>query len=187
VVHRRGAFRCHLAAEDPGEESAHARTYRQLTRDGFVSFFRERYGRTVILLIAMGASRADAEDAAQEAMVLAWNQWEAIREPAAWVRTVAVRAYLKAVRARGRETVLPDDSFELAASPDLGVFTEEQQHVLGLLRGLPAGQRTVAALFYDELTCEEIAELVGKPTATVRSQLRHARSSLKGMMTSGGV
>lgn len=187
-MHRRGAFRCHPAAEDPGEGSAHARTNRQLTDNGFVSFFRERYGRTVVLLIAMGASRADAEDAAQEAMAMAWNQWESIRDPAAWLRTVAVRAYLKQARARDSQAVPLDQSaVDPAAEPDLGVFTGEQQHVLGLLRRLPDGQRTIAALFYDGLTCDEIAELAGKPPATVRSQLRHARNSLKEMVTSGGV
>jgi RNA polymerase sigma-70 factor (ECF subfamily) len=159
-----------------------------LTENGFDSFFLERYSRTVVLLIAMGASRADAEDATQEAMVLAWNQWESIHDPAAWVRTVAVRAYLRQARARGSQTVsLNESAYEPATAPDLDVFTEEQQHVLGLLRGLPAGQRTVAALFYDGLTCEEIAELAGKPPATIRSQLRHARNSLKGMMASGGI
>lgn len=187
-MHRRGAFRCHPAAEDPGEGSAHARTNRQLIDQGFVSFFRERYGRTVILLIAMGASRADAEDATQEAMAMAWSQWESIREPAAWLRTVAVRAHLKQARARDSQAVSLDQStFDPPDQLDLGVFAEEQQHVLGLLRALPDGQRTVAALFYDGLTCEEIAELEGKPPATVRSQLRHARNSLKGMVTSGGV
>jgi RNA polymerase sigma factor (sigma-70 family) len=167
---------------------AHARTSRQLSGNGFVSFFHERYSRTVVLLIAMGASRADAEDAAQEAMVLAWRQWESIREPDAWVRTVAVRAYLKQARAqRSQAAPLDESAREPAADPDLGVFAEQQQHVLSLLRGLPAGQRTIAALFYDGLTCEEIGELVGKPPATVRSQLRHARNSLKGLMSSGGI
>jgi RNA polymerase sigma factor (sigma-70 family) len=158
-----------------------------LTENGFVSFFHERFTRTVVLLIAMGASRADAEDAVQEAMVLAWRQWDSIREPAAWVRTVAVRAYMKQARGRGNRAVSLDEfTYELPADPDLGIFAEEQQHVLRLLRGLPAGQRTVAALFYDGLTCEEIAELAGKPPVTVRSQLRHARNSLKEMLLAGG-
>ena len=55
-----------------------------------------------------------------------------------------------------------------------------------MLRALPPGQRTIAACFYDGLTCEEIAELVEKPSATVRSQLRHARKALKEMMDQGG-
>jgi RNA polymerase sigma-70 factor (ECF subfamily) len=158
-----------------------------LNRDGFVSFFHERFSRTIILLMAMGASRADAEDATQDAMIQAWNQWESIRDPTAWIRTVAVRAYLKQTRARDRQAVSLDESpGESAADLDLDVFAAEEQEVLRLLRQLPEGQRTVAALFYDGLTCEEIAEVAGKPAGTVHSQLRHARSALKGMMTLGG-
>jgi len=87
-------------------------------------------------------------------MILAVEQWRSIREPAAWVRTVAVRAYMKRARARGKQAVPLDEcGYEPAADPDLGIFAEEQQHVLRLLRGLPTGQRIVAALFYDGLTC----------------------------------
>jgi hypothetical protein len=38
----------------------------------------------------------------------------------------------------------------------------------------------------DGLTCEEIAEVVEKPPATVRSQLRHARKALTEMIDPGG-
>jgi RNA polymerase sigma factor (sigma-70 family) len=158
-----------------------------LTEDGFASFFRERFARTVVLLIAMGASRADAEDATQEAMIRAWQQWESIREPTAWVRTVAVRTYCKLVSQRqSRTTSLDEATGECPADPDLSIFTEEQQHVLRLLRALPTQQRVVAALSYDDLTCEEIAELTGKSSATIRSHLRHARKTLRGMVLSEG-
>jgi RNA polymerase sigma-70 factor (ECF subfamily) len=151
-----------------------------LTEDGFASFFRERFSRTVVLLISMGASRADAEDATQEAMILAWRQWESIREPTSWVRTVAVRAFWRHI-GKKRQTVPLDEAVDQqAADPDLATFAEEQQQVLRLLRGLPPGQRTVAALHYDELPCDEIAELTGKSPATVRSNLRHARKKLEG-------
>jgi DNA-directed RNA polymerase specialized sigma24 family protein len=66
-----------------------------------------------------------------------------------------------------------------STDPDLAIFAGEQQQVLRLLRGLPPAQRTVTALFYDGLTIPEIADLTGKPAATVRSCLRHARRSLK--------
>jgi len=157
-----------------------------VTEGGFASFFRERFSRTVVLLIAMGARRADAEDAVQEAMVKAWQRWESIENPASWVCTVAYRAYLRQARARDRHAVSLDESAcEPTADSDLGIFADGQQ-VLQLLRALPPGQRTVAALFYDGLTCEDIAVLVAKPTATVRSQLRHARNALKEMMKSEG-
>lgn len=53
-----------------------------MTEDGF-TLFRQRYHKMVLLLMTIGASRADADDAVQEAMTAAWRQWEHIREPAA--------------------------------------------------------------------------------------------------------
>jgi RNA polymerase sigma factor (sigma-70 family) len=156
-----------------------------LTDSGFVSFFHQRFSRTVVLLIAMGASRADAEDATQEAMILAWQQWETIREPAAWVRTVAVRAFRRQAGRQEKQAVTLDtSSAEPVDDHELSIFAEEQQQILRLLRGLPPGQRAVAALFYDGLTYEEIAELTGKSPATVRSHLRHARKALKEVIAS---
>jgi RNA polymerase sigma-70 factor (ECF subfamily) len=152
---------------------------------GFDTFFHERFSRTVLLLITMGANEADAEDATQEAMFHAWSQWDSIREPAAWVRTVAVRSYLRIVRSGRTQTVALDDSIpDPVKNDDLGGFEEEQRLVLRRLRALPVGQRTVIALYYDGLTCEEIAEVLGKTSATVRSNLRHARQSLREVITS---
>ena len=154
-----------------------------MSEDGFAVFFRQRYHRTVLLLMTTGASRADAEDAAQEAMTAAWQRWEHIREPAAWVRITALRASWKHNRQQ-----LPAKPLEEAilhpdvSDPDLAVFGDEQRWALSLLRGLPPEQRTVAALFYDEMRVAEIARLTGKPAATVRSLLRHARKSLKEMI-----
>jgi DNA-directed RNA polymerase specialized sigma24 family protein len=100
---------------------------------GFDSFFQKRFSRTVVLLVAMGASRADAEDAAQEAMILAWNQWDSIREPAAWARTVAVRAYLRMARSGITQVASLDESVhDPVGNDDLGSFEEEQRQVLRL-------------------------------------------------------
>lgn len=58
--------------------------------------------------------------------------------------------------------------------------------MISLLRSLSPVQRTVAAMFYDGLTCGEIANLTGRPEATVRSQLRLARKTLKEVIVSAG-
>ena len=156
-----------------------------MTEGGYDSFYRERYSKTVVLLIAMGAGRADAEDATQEAMIMAWTAWNTIREPAAWVRTVAIRRYWHAASSRQLTRPLDESVPELAGEVDLGIFAEEQQQVLGLLRSLPPEQRTVAVLRFDGATCEEIAALTGKPQPTIRSLLRHARKTLKELMEPG--
>jgi len=153
-----------------------------LIEDGYDSFFQQRFSRTVVLLVTMGASWADAEDATQEAMILAWQHWKSVSDPTSWVRTVAVRAFWRQIRTRQQTVPLDEGAYESAADIDLSIFAEEQQRVLRLLRALPPEQRTVAALYYDGLSCEEIADLIGKPSGTVRSNLRHARENLKGMM-----
>jgi RNA polymerase sigma factor (sigma-70 family) len=189
----RGAVRAQASARvrpsrqsrSRGKGALHARHYCKVLEIGFDSFFHQRFSRTVVLLVAMGASQADAEDATQEAMIPAWNQWDSIREPAAWVRTVAVRSYLRMVRTRGTQMVTLDESVPDPVRNDgLGSFEEEQRQVLRLLRALPSGQRAVTALYYDGLNCEEIAAVLGKTAATVRSNLRYARQSLKEVIAS---
>jgi RNA polymerase sigma factor (sigma-70 family) len=64
---------------------------------------------------------------------------------------------------------------------------QDERRVVVILRQLPPEQRKVAALFYDGLSMEEIAEVVGKPAVTVRSLLRHARKRLKEVVQSEGV
>ncbi len=132
----------------------------------------------------MGASRADAEEIVQEAMIAVWQKWESIHEPAAWVRTTAIRKLWK-LRQRQPELPLEENAVRLpAGGSDLTVFSEEQQWIVRLLRQLPDAQRTVAALHYDGLNTEEIAAVTGKPANTVRSHLRHARATLKEVIAS---
>jgi RNA polymerase sigma factor (sigma-70 family) len=156
-----------------------------LTEEDFASFFHERFGKTVIFLITMGASRADAEDATQEAMLAAWRQLDTIEHAVAWLRIVAFRAYWKQVGARPQTIPLDDSMSRAAAESDLSIFTEEQLQVLHMLRELPPGQRAIVALRFDGATCEEIAAATGKSPATVRSNLRHARKTLKELMHTG--
>lgn len=95
-----------------------------------------------------------------------------------------VRSYWKLLRTRSVTVPLPKSASEAIVKSDLGIFTEEQQHVLSVLRQLPLKQRLVVALTYDGWTCKEVAEVLGISEATVRSHLRHVRKSLKEMMLS---
>lgn len=135
-------------------------------------------------MITMGASRADAEDAVQEAMIAAWQKWESINAPAAWVRTTALRALWRRDHLQPPAAALEETSMAPGSEPDLMVFAEEERLVISLLRRLPAAQRDVAALHYDGLTPDEIATVLGKPAATVRSLLRYARRTLKEVIAS---
>ena len=60
----------------------------------FEEFYQATRHRLVTFLYAMSGDRADAQDAAQEAYVRAWQRWSSISaydDPEAWLRTVGYR------------------------------------------------------------------------------------------------
>jgi RNA polymerase sigma-70 factor (ECF subfamily) len=133
----------------------------------------------------MGASKADAEDVVQEAMLEALVHWDKIGEPVPWLRTVVLRKYWALARNRKLEVPLEEAGVDdPVTGSDLGIYADEEQQVLRVLRELPSQQRAVTALCYDGMETHEIAELVGISPATVRSHLRHARATLKGRLGS---
>jgi RNA polymerase sigma-70 factor (ECF subfamily) len=150
---------------------------RPAAKQDFAAFFTQRFSATVMLLVAMGADRHEAEDAAQEAFLLAFKEWGSIREPAAWVRTVAVRGYIRNSRRADRASGLPGEFDSRVA--EFSVFSFEQQRILELLRSLPPQQRTILALLYDGLSPREIAVILDISDSTVRAHRHKARQQLK--------
>jgi RNA polymerase sigma factor (sigma-70 family) len=147
--------------------------------------FERDYLCLVLFVMHLGASRADAEDAAQEAMTAACQKWAEIRAPRPWVRKVAMRAYLHAAGAAKATSPLEEAHAEPSASDlYLAIFHEEQQLVMTLIRQLPEQQWKVTALYYDGLRTDKIARLLGKPDSTVRSLLRYARKSIREVVQS---
>ena len=151
--------------------------------DRYDSFFREMYRVVVRVVMGAGASLDDAMDAVSEAMLLAYKSWPLLDNPAAWVFKVALRTSSKTAkrdrirpkfeeRAGRRDGVdrIPEDRAE---DPDECKFVRE------VLLNLPAAQREVMALTVDGFDPTEIAEIVGKSPATVRSNLREARRKLR--------
>jgi RNA polymerase sigma-70 factor (ECF subfamily) len=149
-------------------------------REDFAAFFRQDFPRLVLFLIKNGASEADAEDAAQEAMTKASTAWARIDNPRAWVRTVALRIWWKQA---GWDAVLDEDA-PLLTREDPTATEEEKWKVVQLLRRLPPAQRAVAALYYDGFSTKEISGILSKTEGTIRSLLRYGRRRLKEMIGS---
>jgi RNA polymerase sigma factor (sigma-70 family) len=160
-----------------------------LADEGFATFYRQEYLRVVLFLRKYGASGAEAEDAAQEAMTQACGRWDKIESPRAWVRKAALSCYLRQKKKVSREVRVSEPEALMA---DRASHTDESNHegqlrVIVLMRQLPLQQRTVAALFYDGLSLSEIAEVTAKPVDTIRSLLRYARNRLEEVIQSEGV
>jgi RNA polymerase sigma-70 factor (ECF subfamily) len=136
---------------------------------------------------------ADAEDAAQEALMRAWNSWTALREEAA-VRSWLLRITVNVChnwRAghfgthRSRTQPLGTETDETIAWPLVGVGPGTTEHATALdlrlaVMSLPGELRAVVALrFYAGMDATEIGAALDLPPPTVRTRLRRALTLLR--------
>jgi RNA polymerase sigma-70 factor (ECF subfamily) len=156
----------------------------------FGAFYRTDVARLVAFLRWQGASLSEAADAAQEAMTKAYERWDTLARPGAWVRTVATKEFIRR-RTRSREdpvTSLPEAHSSLLRDGDVVAqkVTEqgEELRVLQLLDRLPARQRQVMAWTYDGYAPKEIASQLGTTSDAVRSNLHLARRCLTELLGS---
>lgn len=148
---------------------------------------------TVLRVAASLVGSAQAEDAAQEAMLLAWRSWAELRDVAsarAWLLRITVnvcRSWLRSRNgiAREREAPLPDDDtpralYELAAlEPDANAWVELLDLREALLE-LPTDLKVVVTLrYFGGMDSSEIGHALGLPAATIRSRLRRALTLLR--------
>lgn len=145
----------------------------------------EKHGRYVLgLLMHLMGPGVDVEDMAQEVFLTAMQQLtrqKVVSSPRAWLGSIAVRLAANARRTKWFSSVVlmqsvPETESE-GYAPDRAL--EEQQNfeqLYRLLGRLTEKKRTVFLLHeLQEMTCAEIATLLGVPLATVISRLRHAR------------
>jgi len=144
---------------------------------------------TITRVAAALVGLADAEDAAQEALLRAWRAWPTLREAdstRAWLLQITVNA-CRTWRARslglrqGAGDLHSAVALEDVASAKLGA--NEHLNAIDLrqaLLTLSADLRQVIALrFYIGMDSTENGELLSESPATVRSRLRRAVIQLR--------
>ncbi|MEU4472382.1 RNA polymerase sigma factor [Micromonospora sp. NPDC023888] len=170
-------------------DTTHAVTDQALQE--FRAFFRTYTLRVERFLVNQGATRHDAEDATQQAMHDLYRRWTLIRQPRAWIFKAAKGHFLRSVDRQRREQLhddmqpVCDDAATRTAwngmpprRYDLDGGSEETQWVIARLQQLPPAQRQVMALKIDGYEAPEIADMIGSPAETVRSNIRYARARL---------
>ena len=136
---------------------------------------------------------ADAEDAAQEALMRAWNGWAALREEGA-VRSWLLRITVNVCNnwrsghfgtLRSRTEPLGPEEHEATAPQLVGVGPGTTEHATALdlrlaVMSLPGDLRTVVALrFYAGMDATEIGSALELPPPTVQTRLRRALALLR--------
>ena len=125
-----------------------------------------------------------AEDALQNALVLAWRRLPRLRDPEkfeAWIHRILVHAcYDESERARpwaATVRVLPMNG---PSTPDASAAVADRDELERAFRRLTVEQRAVFVLHhYLGLPLVEVAELLGIPAGTARSRLHYALAGLR--------
>lgn len=126
------------------------------------------------LAFLLTGSRETAEDLVQSAFASAQPRWEAIDDPPAYLRRSVVNLAKDGQRREFRRRRL------LRPEPEPVTEVPELDETWAVVRRLPAVQRAVVVLhYYQDLPLVDIASLLDRPAATVRSDLRRALARLR--------
>ncbi len=131
----------------------------------------------------------DADDLAQETLLQAargWARFSGSDRVGTWLYTILLNQHRRKLRSAGRMwrrclgwlAQNPETTFN--HGPDERLLSEEWQSTLwSAVARLPEPQRHALVLRYaEELSCEQIAEVLGCPIGTVKSRLHHALAAL---------
>ncbi|MGH7469424.1 MAG: RNA polymerase sigma factor [Longimicrobiales bacterium] len=160
-------------------------------REAFDRLYREHEQRVYGICLRMSGGASEAERLTQDAFVRLWHRIGSFRgesEFSSWLYRLTVNVVLEDSRSARRR------SARVAAVDDLSAFdrgaagpalhTESRLELERAIAGLPPGARYVLVMHDIEgYKHEEIAELTGTTTGSVKSQLHRARKLLRQVLT----
>ena len=170
----------HIAqGEDIGALRAVGAERPRSTEVEFREIFAVSYPRLVVQLYGVTGDAAEAEDFVQDAFVraaAAGRRFTRLDNHEAWLRTVAINIHRSRWRKQRNFSRIRD---RVAAATDDLPALEVRLDVIEALRGLPAGQREVVALYYlADLEVAEVARTLRIAEGTVKSRLSRGRDAL---------
>jgi RNA polymerase sigma factor (sigma-70 family) len=147
----------------------------------FEEFFRSELRSIVSTVYRITGDAGLSEEITQDAFVRALTRWRRLRHydrPGAWVRRVAIRDAVRAVKRRARQE--PVERVDGAVAAPL---PSKDEGLTAAVDALPPQQRAAVALYYLEgRPTAEVADLLACSEATVRSHLHRARQQLAAVL-----
>ena len=147
--------------------------------DGFREFVVARSPRMVHTAYLLTGDAHLARDLVQTALARTWPHWERVREgnPDAYVKTVLVRLATTWWRRKWRgeipTEVLPERAVGSGSTgmPSATAAVDDRLALAAALRTLPPGQGRVVVLRYvEDMSIEQVADLLDLAPGTVKSQ-----------------
>jgi RNA polymerase sigma factor (sigma-70 family) len=143
----------------------------------FEDFFAKEYAAAVRLAGRLGPAER-AEDVAAEAFERVYRHWDAVEQPAAYLRTAVRSIVTDELRRAGAAQRSVHTLPSVAPAPDDAVATQDE--LSRALRSLAPRQRTALVLRYGlDLSESDVARRMGVSAGTVKSTTSRALSSLR--------
>lgn len=163
-------------------------------RDAFDLLVHRWHGPLSAYVRRIVASDRIADDVVQDAWLRIIRGIPRLRDPTrlrAWLFGIARRAVMDALRAKydAPVSVLVDEIADVAVVQDLSDADAEAEltAMSDALALLPPIERDVLSLFYlQELTIDEMADVLAIPVGTVKSRLFRARNLMRARMKGAG-
>jgi RNA polymerase sigma-70 factor, ECF subfamily len=155
----------------------------------FEALVEPRVGPMTRTAMAILGSEADARDAVQDALVMAWRELASLRDPGAfdaWLTRILVNRCKRGLRgvATRRIREVPVDALAGGAgepgAPDSASAVLERRALERAFERLSADDRTLLVLHHlDGRSVESIAAVLKVPVGTAKSRLHAARKALE--------
>jgi len=150
----------------------------------FMDLVRPRSNRLFAIALQILRDIDRAEDALQDALVIAWRDLPGLRDPDridAWLRRLLLNVCIKAATRERRRAnnlrVLPIDG---PAAPDDLLSVADRDQLERGFRRLPPDMRAILVLHHFlGYSPKEIAETLGIPRGTARSRLFNAHRVMR--------
>jgi len=120
-----------------------------------------------------------ADDAVSTGLAKLYLAWPKVNTPHWYARRVVVNAATDEVRRPWRREHAAEPEFLDRSVPDPAAQVAERDRIQQALLKIPAGQRKVLLLrFYEDLSVEDTAAILGKTTGTIKSQTARGLAAL---------
>jgi RNA polymerase sigma-70 factor, ECF subfamily len=162
--------------------------YVQRCRDGHPDEFRQlvhRYQGPLFSYLTgrMGGDRSQAEEAAQESFVRAFQSLHKLHKPESfysWLLGIAGRVAKEQFRSHKRHEQIREAAETMLANADDAPGDPATYPLEEAIAVLPETYRQVILLrFYEELSCHELAQQLNMPLGTVTKTLSRAYALLR--------
>ncbi|MGN6576986.1 MAG: SigE family RNA polymerase sigma factor [Nocardioides sp.] len=167
-----------ISEMDSAASTTDAPTFEEYAGAAWPSLYRYAY--------LLAGSHPDAEDLAQQTLLKAYRAWSRVERadsPQAYLRTMLTNTFLSQRRPKGRRLELLTDEPPEPAAPARDRGPEDRMVLWPHVKSLPPRQRAVIVLrYYEDLTEQEIADVLGCSRGTVKSTAHRGLKALRAVL-----